>query len=208
MPGNENITLLTKYFPGFSPDQNQKLLALEGLYRDWNVKINVVSRQDIDHLFVHHILHSLAFCCFESLRNGSTVLDVGTGGGFPGIPLAIVYPGVHFTLIDGRAKKIKVAQDIATNLELTNVTTMALRSEELNEKFDVIMGRAITEANDFIYLVRKNLKPLDHPDQGVFYWTGGRIPYLQPRKFRLFKIEKVFTEDYFKDKYIVGVKGF
>ena len=152
----ENI--IYKYFPNLTEDQRAKFDALESLYRDWNSKINVISRKDMDSFYLHHVLHSLAISKMISFSDGATVLDVGTGGGFPGIPLAILFPNVEFTLCDSIGKKIKVVEGVATSLGLKNVKWVNARVETLPQKFDYIVSRAVTDLSNFIPWVKNSYK--------------------------------------------------
>ena len=148
--------LITEYFK-LSDRQAEQFAQLDALYRDWNSKINVISRKDIDNLYEHHVLHSLAIAKWIPFMPGTTILDVGTGGGFPGIPLAILFPECQFTLIDSIGKKIKVASEVATALGLTNVVCKQERAEEEKQKFDFVVSRAVMPLPDLVKLVRKNI---------------------------------------------------
>src|ERR1700748_3462136 len=141
--------LLLKYFPDITPQQKQQFDQLPGLYAHWNSQINVISRKDIDQLFERHVLHSLGIAKVMSFLPGEKVLDVGTGGGFPGIPLAILFPGTQFYLVDSIGKKIKVVNEVAAALALTNVKAFHKRAEEINEKFDFVVSRAVTRLKEF-----------------------------------------------------------
>ena len=166
--------------------QAQQFAALDALYRDWNSKINVISRKDIDNLYEHHVLHSLAIAKWISFMPGTTILDVGTGGGFPGIPLAILFPECQFTLVDSIGKKIKVASEIAKALGLTNVVCKQERVEEEKEKFDFVVSRAVMPLPDLVKLVRKNIsnKHRNAMPNGIIVLKGGDLkaelaPYIK-----------------------------
>ena len=148
--------LIEKYFPHLTDSQLQQFQALDALYRDWNAKINVISRKDIDNLYEHHILHSLAIAKTIQFRPGTRVLDFGTGGGFPGIPLAILFPEVEFKLIDGTGKKIRVAQEVSSAIGLTNCHPEHLRGEDEKEKFDFVVSRAVMPLPDLVKIVRND----------------------------------------------------
>ena len=150
------MTIIKDYFH-LSAHQAEQFAQLDALYRDWNGKINVISRKDIDNLYEHHVLHSLAIAKLLPFQPGSTILDVGTGGGFPGIPLAILFPECRFTLIDSIGKKIKVANEVASSLGLTNVVCKQERAEEEKQKFDFVVSRAVMPLPDLVKLVRKNI---------------------------------------------------
>ena len=169
------MNIVDKYFPHITKYQKEKIAELCELYKYWNAKINVISRKDIDNLFVHHILFSLTLSKIISFRNGTRILDVGTGGGLPGIPLAIIMPEAEFHLIDSARKKTKVASEISASLGLKNVTTEHIYSKEIKQKFDFTLGRAVKPFNEFYKLVKhtihtrnKNVMP-----NGIFYYTGG-----------------------------------
>lgn len=206
------MELIRKYFPNLSTTQQEQLAALDGLYRDWNSKINVISRKDIDNLYEHHILHSLAiakaitFCC------GTSILDLGTGGGFPGIPLAIMFPECSFKLIDGTGKKVRVAAEIAHSIGLTNVRAVHLRGEEETEKFDFIVSRAVMPLPDLMRLVRKNISTRQanaHPN-GLFCLKGGDLE-AETRPLRKVtektELTNWFEEPWFKEKYLLYVQA-
>ena len=149
--------LITKYFPNITARQREQFDALYDLYADWNAKINVISRKDITNLYEHHVLHSLAIAKFINFRDDTNVLDLGTGGGFPGIPLAIMFPNANFKMIDGTGKKIKVATEIANAIGLENVLLQHKRGEEERGKFDFIVSRAVMPLSDMMKIVRKNI---------------------------------------------------
>ena len=151
------VEKITKYFPQLTEEQLRQYEALDALYRDWNSKINVISRKDIDNLYEHHVLHSLAIAKMVNLRPGTQVLDMGTGGGFPGIPLAIMFPECRFKLIDGTGKKIRVAQEVAKAIGLKNCEPVQLRAEEEKGKFDFVVSRAVMALPDLVKIVKKNI---------------------------------------------------
>ena len=163
------MEVLTKYFPNLSERQQAQFRTMEALYREWNARINVISRKDMDNLLTHHILHSLAIAKVVSFPAGSAVLDVGTGGGFPGIPLAVLFPEVRFTLCDSIGKKVKVAQAVAKGLELDNVTCVQARAESLPGKFDYVVSRAVTDLSTFYPWVKGKFT------EGILYLKGGDV---------------------------------
>lgn len=203
----ENI--IYKYFPNLTEDQRAKFDALESLYRDWNSKINVISRKDIDSFYLHHVLHSLAISKMISFSDGATVLDVGTGGGFPGIPLAILFPNVEFTLCDSIGKKIKVVEGVSTSLGLKNVKWVNARVETLPQKFDYIVSRAVTDLSNFIPWVKNSYK------NGIIYLKGGdlkeeiegccRAKMVEKDKIMIFNIQDWFTEEFFESKKVIFI---
>ena len=156
------IEIIKIYFPQLTSKQEEQFTALDTLYHDWNAKINVISRKDIDNLYEHHILHSLAIAKHISFREGTNVLDFGTGGGFPGIPLAIFFPEANFKLIDGTGKKVRVAQEVANAIGLDNVLPTHLRGEEEKGKFDFIVSRAVMPLPDLMKIVKKNIASDQH----------------------------------------------
>lgn len=203
----ENI--IYKYLPNLTEDQRAKFDALESLYRDWNSKINVISRKDMDSFYLHHVLHSLAISKMISFSDGATVLDVGTGGGFPGIPLAILFPNVEFTLCDSIGKKIKVVEGVATSLGLKNVKWVNARVETLPQKFDYIVSRAVTDLSNFIPWVKNSYK------NGIIYLKGGdlkeeiegccRAKMVEKDKIMIFNIQDWFTEEFFESKKVIFI---
>ena len=156
------IEIIKKYFPQLTPKQEEQFAALDALYHDWNAKINVISRKDIDNLYEHHILHSLAIAKCINFQEGTNVLDFGTGGGFPGVPLAIFFPEANFKLIDGTGKKVRVAQEVADAIGLENVLPSHLRGEEEKGKFDFIVSRAVMPLPDLMKIVKKNIASDQH----------------------------------------------
>ena len=206
------IEIIKKYFPQLTPKQEEQFAALDALYHDWNAKINVISRKDIDNLYEHHILHSLAIAKYITFREGTNVLDFGTGGGFPGIPLAIFFPEANFKLIDGTGKKVRVAQEVADAIGLENVLPAHLRGEEEKGKFDFIVSRAVMPLPDLMKIVKKNIAPDQHNTlpNGVIVLKGGNLnDELKPYKKIVEKTElsQWFDEEWFKEKYLIYVPG-
>lgn len=206
------IEIIKKYFPQLTPKQEEQFAALDALYHDWNAKINVISRKDIDNLYEHHILHSLAIAKYINFREGTNVLDFGTGGGFPGIPLAIFFPEANFKLIDGTGKKVRVAQEVADAIGLENVLPSHLRGEEEKGKFDFIVSRAVMPLPDLMKIVKKNIASDQHNvlPNGVIVLKGGNLDEeLKPYKNIAEKTElsQWFDEEWFKEKYLICVPG-
>lgn len=206
------IELIKKYFPHLPAKQIEQFTALDALYHDWNSKINVISRKDIDNLYEHHILHSLAIAKYITFREGTNVLDFGTGGGFPGIPLAIFFPEANFKLIDGTGKKVRVAQEVADAIGLENVLPAHLRGEEEKGKFDFIVSRAVMPLPDLMKIVKKNIALDQHNTlpNGVIVLKGGNLnDELKPYKKIVEKTElsQWFDEEWFKEKYLIYVPG-
>lgn len=201
---------ILKYFPNITERQQQQFAELKPLYSDWNGKINVISRKDIDNIYLHHVLHSLAIAKEVSFRPGSRILDFGTGGGFPGIPLAIMFPDCHFKMIDRTAKKIKVVNEIASALGLKNVKAVQLPGEEEHEMYDFVVSRAVMSLPDLMRIVRKNISKSQHNSvpNGLICLKGGNIDNeIQPfgKILEISAISNTFDEDWFKDKYIIYV---
>ena len=201
------MKLLTKYFR-LTETQEQQFAALGVLYPEWNAKINVISRKDIDNLYEHHILHSLAIARFLQFQPGTEVLDVGTGGGFPGIPLAIMFPEVRFTLIDSIGKKIRVAQEIAGAVGLPNVTCKQQRAEEEKGQYDFIVSRAVMPLGDLRKLVLKNISHQQHNalPNGLIVLKGGELQaevYPFRNTAEVISISEWFDEEFFKTKKVI-----
>jgi len=201
---------IIKYFPELSIAQRQQLLQLDPLYRDWNTQVNVISRKDIDNIYLHHVLHSLVIAKVISFTKGTRILDVGTGGGFPGIPLAIFFPYCNFTLIDSIGKKVIVANEIAQSLGLTNVKVLKARAEELKGEYDFIVTRAVAPLPIINSWIQNLIKPggSNQLPNGVLALKGGDLKEeLAPFRKILTKwdIEIFFEEDYFKEKSIIFV---
>jgi len=203
--------IIFKYFPGLTERQREQFERLGGLYDEWNAKINVISRKDIGNLYPHHVLHSLGIAKVISFKPGTSVLDVGTGGGFPGIPLAIVFPECRFRLIDSIGKKIKVAQAVADAIGLDNVSTAHLNVVEEKEKFDFVVSRAVMNAPDLVRLVRKNVGRVHRNalPNGLICLKGGEVeeeiaPFA--RCSDVWDLPQFFEEDYFESKKVVFIQ--
>ena len=201
---------ILKYFPHLSEEQQRQYAALYDLYSDWNSKINVISRKDIDNLYEHHILHSLAIAKFIGFKAGTNILDFGNEGGFPGIPLAIMFPEVNFKLIDGTGKKIKVATEIAKAIGLKNVVAEHLRGEDEREKYDFIVSRAVMQLSDMIRLMRKNISRTQHnalPNGFITLKGGDLTEETKPYKniANVLPLSEWFEEDWFKGKNIIYI---
>lgn len=199
---------ILKYFPHLTPRQTEQFAALDGLYRDWNAKINVISRKDIDNLYLHHVLHSLAIARAISFKPGTRILDFGTGGGFPGIPLAILFPECSFRLIDGTGKKIKVATEVAQAIGLLNVEALHRRGEEEKDRFDFVVSRAVMPLPDLVKIVRKNILRQSHNalPNGLIVLKGGNLTdELKPfgKLVEVTPITTLFQEEWFDDKQVV-----
>ena len=199
---------IEQYFPILTDEQRRQLQMLDELYRYWNAKINVISRKDIDNLYEHHVLHSLAIAKVINFRPGSEILDFGTGGGFPGIPLAFLFPECHFKLIDGTGKKIHVAQEVANAIGLKNCQPEHLRGEDERGKFDFVVSRAVMPLPDLVKIVRKNISKTNRNaiGNGVICLKGGELQAeLQPFKniVEVNPIDNWFKEEWFKEKNVI-----
>ena len=199
------MTLLTSYFPNLNSEQIRQFEALEGLYQIWNAQINVISRKDTDHFYERHVLHSLAIAKIVQFLPGSSVLDIGTGGGFPGIPLAILFPEVQFHLVDSIGKKIKVVQEVAANLGLQNVQASHARAETIKDRYDFIVSRAVTQMPVFLTWVKGKSakKNLHNFKNGVLYLKGGDLSEeLAGLRYPVkeFPIADFFKEEFFETK--------
>lgn len=204
---------IQKYFSDFTDEQLKQFEALEPLYKEWNEKINVISRKDIDGLYLKHVLHSLSIAAVFDFADGTEIIDIGTGGGFPGIPLAIYFPQVKFHLVDSIAKKLKVVQAVASSINLKNVTIQHTRAEEIkNRKFDFVVSRAVAPLKDLWKWSKPLLKksgirnPKSEMTNGLICLKGGDLAQeifesgLRPKQI---SIEEIFHEEYFKEKYLL-----
>ena len=201
---------ILKYFPNITEKQKQQYAALYDLYKDWNEKINVISRKDIENLYTHHVLHSLAIAKTLSFRPGTKVLDFGTGGGFPGIPLAIMFPEVEFKMIDGTGKKIRVVNEVASAIGLENINAVDLRGEEEKGKYDFVVSRAVMPLPDLMKIIKKNFlkEGRNSLPNGLICLKGGNVegemkPY---RKIaEAMEISSWFKDDWFNEKFVIYV---
>ena len=202
---------IIKYFPNLTSEQKQKFALLSELYQFSNDKVNVISRNDIQHLYIRHVLHSLSIARIIDFKPKTKVLDVGTGGGFPGIPLAILFPETEFMLIDSTAKKIKVVESVIKSLGLNNATAKQIRSNELKQKYDFVTGRAIANFPKFVASVKHNIKiqSFNSLQNGILYLKGGSFTD-EIKNFKknitIFQIKDFFEEDFFETKKIIHYK--
>ncbi len=204
------LSAISTYFPSLTIKQKEQIVALFDLYTDWNSKINVISRKDIDNLYLHHVLHSLGITRMLHFKNGSSVMDLGTGGGFPGIPLAIFFPEVQFHLVDSIGKKIKVGQAVAESIGLTNVTFRHCRGEEEKQLFDFVVSRAVMPLADLAKIVRKNIRKeqMNALPNGLICLKGGELQH-EVLPFRnqavTIDLKTHFKEDFFETKKVVYI---
>ena len=204
------MRLILKYFPNLTDDQIQKFKELEVLYKEWNSRINVISRRDIEDLYLKHVLHSLSIAKFISFKKNTSILDVGTGGGFPGIPLAIIFPDCNFLLVDSINKKINVVKEISNTLKLTNISYNAIRVEKLKTKHDFIVSRAVTRMNKFRNLVKGLIsnKNDNKIKNGIIYLKGGDLTdEMMNIKHQKVNISDYFDEEFFETKKIVYLEN-
>jgi 16S rRNA (guanine527-N7)-methyltransferase len=199
---------ILKYFPNLSDEQQRQLAMLEELYRDWNAKINVISRKDIDNLYEHHVLHSMSIAKMINFHPGTKILDFGTGGGFPGIPLAILFPECQFKLIDGTGKKIRVAQEVAQAIGLKNCEPQHLRGEDEKGRYDFVVSRAVMPLPDLAKIVRKNMarEQRNALPNGIVCLKGGDLQSeLQPFRHIVdtAELSQWFSEEWFKEKFVI-----
>lgn len=204
------MEIIQKYFPNLTEEQRKQFAALYDLYIDWNAKINVISRKDIDNLYEHHVLHSLGIAKVIQFRAGSNIMDLGTGGGFPGIPLAILFPEVKFHLVDSIGKKVRVATEVATAIGLTNVTFRHARAEEEKQLFDFVVSRAVMPLSDLIKIIRKNISPKQQNilPNGLVCLKGGELEHeAMPFKHKtlMHNLNDDFEEEFFQTKKVVYV---
>lgn len=201
-----SVQLILKYFPNLTEKQTEQFTKLQNLYTDWNEKINVISRKDMDSLYEKHILHSLGIAKIMQFSPGTKVLDVGTGGGFPGIPLAILFPETEFTLIDSIGKKITVVQAVSEGLELKNVTAIQGRAEKVKDKFHFVVSRAVTQMPEFLRWLKGKFEKeqINTKHNGVLYLKGGDLAEeLAGLRCEIYNLKNYFEEDFFDTKKVV-----
>jgi len=198
---------IKKYFPDLTETQQLQFKKLKELYKDWNLKINVVSRKDIDEIYLRHVLHSLGIAKIQSFKPESSILDVGTGGGFPGIPLAILFPETNFHLVDSIGKKIKVVNEVTEGLELENVKTSNCRVEEIDEQYDFIVSRAVAQMETFVSWVKGKVKKKSDHDlkNGILYLKGGDLSeeLAKYKTAKIYELSDYFEENFFDTKKVV-----
>ncbi|MCF2496213.1 MULTISPECIES: 16S rRNA (guanine(527)-N(7))-methyltransferase RsmG [Dyadobacter] len=204
------MELINKYFPDLTADQRDKFGQMEELYQFWNAKVNVISRQDIDTLYERHVLHSLGIAKVQEFKSGTSILDVGTGGGFPGIPLAILFPKAQFHLVDSIGKKIRVVQEIADALKLDNVKAEQIRAERLDDSYEFVVSRAVTRITPFVGWVKKNISKNSFHSlrNGILYLKGGDLTEELSelnQKSRTYELSGYFEEEFFQTKKVVYV---
>ncbi len=204
------MDLIRQYFPDISPEQDRQFAMLQELYEYWNERINLISRKDIDNLEERHILHSLAIAQVIQFKPGTKILDVGTGGGFPGIPLAIMFPEARFTLVDSTGKKIKVVNEIIEALQLKNVTARQIRAEELDEKFDFVVSRAVTRMPEFLRWMRGKVrkKNFNSLNNGILYLKGGDVEEEMnsiKARYAIYDLDINFPMEFFHTKKLIYI---
>jgi len=203
------MNIIEKYFKNLSTEQKNQYQKLEQLYTFWNAQINVISRKDIDQLYIKHVLHSLAIAKVQEFKPNASILDIGTGGGFPGIPLAIMFPETNFYLVDSIGKKIKVVNEIATELNLKNVKAEHIRAEKVKGEFDFIVSRAVTKMDDFVKWTRFKIEKKQNHElkNGILYLKGGDLTYELQNfpKATIYSLNNYFEEDFFETKKVVHV---
>lgn len=203
-----DASAIYRYFPGLTPQQCEQFEKLGPLYKEWNEKINVISRKDIENLYINHVLHSLGIAKVISFLPGAEVLDVGTGGGFPGIPLAILFPETHFHLVDSIGKKITVVNEVSKAVGLVNITAEQIRAEQLKHKYDFVVSRAVTQMKEFYGWVHNKIKrdSAHALDNGILYLKGGDLDEEMSqlkRPYQLYDLTDYFSEEFFQTKKVV-----
>ncbi|MFM8850913.1 MAG: 16S rRNA (guanine(527)-N(7))-methyltransferase RsmG [Cytophagales bacterium] len=208
-----DASIIQKYFPSITDQQQKQFAMLGDLYREWNEKINVISRKDVDNLYVNHVLHSLGIAKVIEFRAGASILDVGTGGGFPGIPLAIMFPETKFHLVDSIGKKITVVKAVTEGVGITNITAEQIRAEQLKTRYDFVVSRAVTRMKEFYGWIYKNIRPDSlHPlDNGILYLKGGDLDEEMnelKKRYSTYDLTDYFEEEFFQTKKVVYVPVF
>jgi 16S rRNA (guanine527-N7)-methyltransferase len=203
-----NSELIKRYFPEITPRQQEQFARLGELYAEWNARINVVSRKDMEHLYTRHILHSLAIAKVCQFEAGAKVVDIGCGGGFPSVPLAIMFPDVQFTAVDSIAKKITVVRGVAEGADIKNIEALNMRVEQLNHRYDYVVSRAVTEMSRFVGWVWNKIERGQHGTlpNGILYLKGGDLAEelaLTRKKWTLYDISQIFDEEFFETKKVV-----
>lgn len=210
---NPGVEIILKYFPGLSQRQTEQIDMLLPLYKEWNEKINVISRKDIEHLYERHVLHSMGIAKVVSFAPGASVIDAGTGGGFPGIPLAILFPDTNFHLVDSIGKKIKVVNEIVSALQLKNVTAEHCRVEGREQKFDFAISRAVAQLSEMVNWLQPNIKKGEGSSlpNGMLFLKGGDLKdeiSTAGKNVKIYELKDFFTEDYFAEKKVLYVRTF
>lgn len=205
-----NSSIIKKYFPDLTATQQSQFDQLEALYKEWNSKINVISRKDIDELYLKHVLHSLGIAKVISFKPGTKILDVGTGGGFPGIPLAILFPETDFHLVDSIGKKIKVVEAVSQSIGLKNLTSAHTRAEQIKDQYDFVVSRAVTRLKPFYQWVKGKFKKESFNDlpNGILYLKGGDLDEElkeTKKRYKVYELSHFFKEDFFETKKVVYV---
>jgi len=204
-----SVDIIFQYFPSLSAKQKEQLSALQPLYNEWNAKINVISRKDMDNFYIHHVLHSLAIAKIVRFKDFTEVMDAGTGGGFPGIPLAIMFPETSFYLVDSIGKKIKVVKEVASSLGLKNIKAEQIRIEQVDHAFDFIISRAVTALPDFVKWTgyKFHRKSFNTIPNGILYLKGGdlekELQEMKRLKKKIYPLDNYFTESFYKTKSLV-----
>ena len=206
----DQVELIFKHFPDLTENQKKQFSQLNDMYRFWNEQINVISRKDLDHFYERHVLHSLAIAKVQNFKTGTRILDIGTGGGFPGVPLAILFPDCEFVLVDSIGKKIKVINEVCNALQIKNITTYHARAENIKEQFDFIVSRAVTAMPAFLKWVKGKFSPINNNKlrNGILYLKGGDLteemkPIQQKIKYNY--ISKYFNYEFFETKKVVYI---
>ena len=204
----QDASILFNYFPDLTEKQKNQFVQLGSLYKDWNEKINVISRKDIDNLYINHILHSMAIAKVIQFKPGASILDVGTGGGFPGIPLAILFPETEFHLVDSIGKKITVVKEVASAIDLENMNADQIRAEQVKYKYDFVVSRAVTRMKEFYIWIHQKIKTesVHSLDNGILYLKGGDLEEEMnelKKRYSIYDLTEYFKEDFFQTKKIV-----